>query len=466
MKQSKKNKLIKTAIRVPLYFQRSRSYIAMFKVSIQFTLCTLVFLTFCSSTSLVSYADTFTLRTESLQFRPKAWLSSDYDDNVFYEAEREPTGNLPNQGAVVKVGGGLVIQNRGKSPIGLNIDASSAYRHYIFLGDDNGKGDTALDQLRQGRNGIDFARLSGQLTLGALSDVQVILQDKFNYIERPAYEGTVFGFERVDNRLGAAVDFAPGRRGGGGPLGINLGYELRSIFFLNEGNGLPIQNRSEKKAHTLSLDTRWRFLPKNFLTFDVSYTANDYNDFKQDEEIENAEMLSRDSTPLRAELGLSGLISTRFSVFLKGGYSNTFNKNGTSFEGFIGLFQLSYEFQAGELSLGYQRDGQDSGFSNFYQLDRFFTKTSFQFSNSLTLSGNISYDIYTYDSTNAIDNASRVDPVLRSQIALRTTLPSNLAVQIAYSLEGNYTDYQLPIDDPTDFASYQRQLFSLALYFN
>ncbi|MAD61878.1 MAG: hypothetical protein CMH49_10280 [Myxococcales bacterium] len=412
-------------------------------------------------------AKPFTIHSSSLNFKPKAWLSADYDDNVFYEADLEPTGNVPNQGAVLKVGGGLTIENRGKSPVGLDVDALSAYRHYTFLDGQAGQSESTVDKLRQGRNGIDFARFNGKLTLGALSDVQVILQDHFNYIERPAYEGTVFGFERVDNRLGAAVDFAPGRRNGGGPLGINLGYEMRTIFFLNDGEGLDIQSRSEKQAHTLSLDTRWRFLPKNFLTLNLSYSSNNYNDFEQDLDAMNPELSSRDSTPLRAQLGLSGLITPRFSLFLRGGYANTYNKNGNSFKGFIGLFQASYKFAPIlDISIGYQRDGQDSGFSNFYILDRIFAKSTFKLSSRLQLTGNVSYDTYTYDASNAIDDTGRVDPVLRSQIALRTQLPSHLAVQIAYSIESNYTEYKLPINEPVDFAAYQRQLFTLALFFN
>ena len=413
----------------------------------------------------------FVMKSESFNVKPKLWLSSEYDDNVFYEADLEPTGNLPNQGAVLKVGGALNIENRTKSSVGLNIDASSAYRQYVYLDDQNGRAQSDLDKLRQGRNGFDFARLNGRLVLGALSDIQLILQDRFNYIERPAYEGTVFGFERVDNRLGTAVDFAPGRRNGGGPLGLKLGYELRSIFFLNDGDGLLIQNRSEKQAHTLSLETRWRFLPKNFLTFELAYTSNDYNDFgstgEDDPANDNIELASRDSTPLRVQLGLTGLITPRFSVFLKGGYANTYNKNGESFIGFIGLFQLSYTFiPLFDINIGYQRDGQDSGFSNFYVLNRYFTKLNYRPSDRLSISGNVSYDIYNYNASNAIDSADREDPVLRSQIAVRTVLPSHFAIQVAYSIEANYTEYQLPVNDPVDFASYQRQLFSLALFFN
>ena len=416
-------------------------------------------------------AQPLTLQSGHFQYKPKIWLSSDYDDNVFYEAAQEPNGNLPNHGAVLKVGGGFQVENRGNSPVGVDLNISSAYRQYVYLDDQNGKSEADLETLRQGRNGIDFARLNGRLVLGKQSDVQLLLQDRFSYIERPAYEGTVFGFERVDNRLGTALDFSPGRRVGGGPLGIKLGYELRNVFFLNDGEGLQIQSRSEKQAHTVSLDTRWRFLPKNFLTFDVSYTSNNYNDFPNaldstGAEVD-AEILSRDSTPLRAELGLTGLITSRFSVFLKGGYTNTFNKFGPSYDGFIGLFQLSYvHTPLAEVSLGYQRDARDSGFSNFYILDRFYAKSSLNLSNRLTLTGNFSYDLYQYDAANAVDDTSRIDPVLRAKVGVLTKLPSHFSLQVSYSIEANYTDYQLPIDNPTDFASYQRQLFSLALYFN
>jgi hypothetical protein len=410
---------------------------------------------------LVLKGDTFTAQ-------PKLWLSSEYDTNVFYEADVEPTGNLPNTGTLIKAGLGLILQNRQQSSVSFNLDASSAYRQYVYLEDSNGRPQEDLDKLRQGRSGVDYARLLGGLTLGTQSDIQLIIAERFNYVERPAYESTVYGFERVDNRLSTAVDFAPGRRSGGGPLGIQLGYELRNISFLNDGEGLPIQGRSEKQSHTVSLDSRWRFLPKNFLTLDFSYTSNDYNDFEREmEEEESAEDVSRDSNPLRVELGLTGLITKRFSVFLKGGYGNTFNKNGSSFEGFIGLFQLSYIYTpVTEISIGYQRDGQDSGFSNFYTLDRLYVKGALRISNKMSITSNLSYDLYQYDPANAVDNAERVDPVLRAQIAIRGYLASHFSIQAAYSLESNYSEYQLPLNEPLDFVAYQRHLFSLALYFN
>lgn len=418
--------------------------------------------------ALTASAEPLVLRSRAFKFEPRVWLSSEYDDNVFFEADPEPTGQIPNAGALLKIGAGFSLEPNQEGQVGFNLETSAAYRQYIYLEDNTGRSESEIDKLRQGRNGVDHARLNGSLVIGNLKDIQFILNDRFSYIERPAYETTVFGFERVDNRFGAAVDFAPGRRAGGGPLGLKLGYELRNVFFINDGEGLDIQGRSEKQAHTVSLDTRWRFLPKNYLTLDVSYTANNYNDFKQQEgEMLTTEQLSRDSTPLRAELGLTGLITPRFSVFLKGGYSNTFNDSGVSFEGFVGLFQLSYAYvPMFEVSVGYQRDGQDSGFSNFYTLNRFFLKGNLKIANRFLISANLSYDLYDYDSTNAVDDTARTDPVLRGQLAIKTYLPGNFALQLAYSIEGNYTDYELPIDDPTDFASYQRQVFSLALFFN
>lgn len=415
----------------------------------------------------VAKAEPLELQVSALKFKPKLWLSSEYDDNVFFEADREPTGNLPNAGALLRFGLGLGVDQRRVGPVKFSLESSAAYRQYIYLEDNSGRGEAEIDKLRQGRNGIDHARFNTTLLIGTMSDIQFILSDRFSYVERPAYESTVFGFERVDNRLGAALDFAPGRRAGGGPLGFKIGYELRNVFFLNDGAGLLIQNRSEKQGHTISLDSRWRFLPKNFLTLDISYTANDYNDFEQGMDGESAEELSRDSSPLRAELGLTGLITPRFSVFLKGGYSNTFNDNGPSFEGFVGLFQLSYIYDpVFEINVGYQRDGQDSGFSNFYTLDRVFVKGALRLSTSFSITANLSYDQYEYNETNAIDDTGRVDPVVRGQLAIKTYLPSHFALQLAYSIEGNYTDYELPVDDPTDFAAYQRQLFTLSLFFN
>ena len=426
----------------------------------------LVFLcTLCCMSSV--FARPFLVQGESVTLRPKLWLSSSYDTNVFYEAPTEPTGAQPNDGILLKFGGGFILENRHKDHVDLFIDSTLAYRNYVYMDDENGQ---LSDQVRESRNGLDFAKAKAYLVIGTRSDFQLKLKEDFSYIERPIYENTLFGYERVENRSGLELQFAPGSSSISGPLALSLGYTLHNIGFLNDSSSVAIQGRSEKQGHILSLMTRWRFLPKNYLTLDVNYALNDYNDFAAiDEENVTQEALSRDSAPLRVQLGLTGLLSTRISVFLKGGYANTFNQAGLSYSGFIGLFQVSYVYVPRiKLSAGYQRDGRDSGFSNFYTLNRYFLKINWSLTTKTNVIGDVSFDEYTYDAANAVGDSGRVDPVLRAQLKISTPLYRTFRVQLGWTFESNYTEYTLPTGsmNPTDFAQYQRQLFTFSFNFN
>jgi hypothetical protein len=416
------------------------------------------------------HAKSFELKGKSFKFIPKLSVTGLYDTNVFYEAPVEPNGSIPNTGFFTKVASGFAVENRHKNKINFTLGLDAAYRHYFDIDDENGR-------IKQGaidaRNTLDFAKGNARLIIGTHSDLQLELSDQFTYTERPVYENTLFGYERIDNRVGAAVSFAPGSKvGSRGPLELKLNYKLQNIKFLNDNNGIIIQGRSEKVAHITRFVTRWRFLPKNFLLFDVSYTSNDYNDFQAEEGEEiDKEDLSRDSSPFRAQVGLSGLLSRRIAVFIKGGYANTFNSNGASFNGFVGIFQVTYQYLPRlSLSIGYQRDGQDSGFSNYYVLNRYFLKSNIHLGRDIHFVSTLSYDEYSYVADNAVEDQNRFDPVLRSDLKLNFPLISALKLQVAWNFEANYTEYKLPINVPvnelTDYAHYQRHLFSIALLFN
>lgn len=412
-------------------------------------------------------AERFEVKGESVSLAPRFSLSSSYDTNVFYEADPEPTGAVPNDGWMMKLGGGLLLKNRHRSSVDLTLDTSMAYRHYLQIDDEGGR---IRQEVIDNRNTIDFIKGDASALFGVRNPIKLKLSDQLSYIERPAYENTLYGFERLTNRARALAIFAPGSSGLDGPLSITAGYELFLVTFLNDKQSLQIQGRSEKVANALILETKWRFLPKNYLIFDLKFGSNDYNNFQPEEgQSPDAESLSRDSTPLRVQAGLSGLLSPRFSIFLKAGYANTYHKTGDSYSGFIALTELTYQWQPiFNLSVGYQRDAQDSGFSNFYTLNRLFLKGKLNISQDISLGGDLSYDEYTYSASNSVGDVERVDPVTRAQLQLSLPVSGQLRAQLGWSIEVNATMYVLPVDTlpKTDFAQYQRQLFTLALLFN
>lgn len=413
-------------------------------------------------------AERFQVKSTSLRLTPQLSLSATYDNNVFYEANPEPTGSVPNDGLMFKLGGALELDNRHKSSVDVALNTSLAYRYYAYMDDEGGR---VSDQAQASRNTLDFIKLNGHVLFGTQTPLKLKLKENLTYIERPAYENNIYGFERYDNRVGAMGLFAPGKGAEGGPLSLGVGYELQKIGFLNERDGLLIQGRSSKLAHTMVVESKWRFLPKNYLMLDIRYSANNYNPFSPQDETQSANdpSLSRDSTPLRAQLGLSGLITSRLSLFMKGGYANTYHENGESFSGLIALFEVSYRYEPRfRFSVGYQRDAQDSGFSNFYTLNRAFLKGRLSLSERVSLSTKLSYDLYDYTASKAIGDQGRTDPVTRALITLSFPMSKHLVGQLSWSYEGNATTYTLPVDTPvkTDFAQYQRQLINLSVLFN
>jgi hypothetical protein len=414
------------------------------------------------------------IQGDLFSFKPRLWVSNIYDDNVFYEAEKEPTRSVPNTGYLIKLGSAFEVENRKKNSVDFRINLQGAYRNYWTIDDESGN---VSQNVLESRNGLDYLKGNAALVFGPKNRIQFHIKDQLSYIERPIYENTLFGFERLDHRIGGSLHFVSGRTGQG-PLRFQLGYAFRQIKFLNEGtdfNGdgnddVGIIDRSKKDSHILELVTKWRFLPKNFLTFDLNFQQNDYNDFVRIDDM-NREVTSRDSSPLRAQVGLTGLLSKRISVFLKGGYANTFNDFGNAFSGMVGLFQVSYVYQPLiRFSVGYQRDGRDTGFSNFYTLNRYFMKLRWSITQRISLSSNVSWDEYTYDASNANEDQGRFDPVLRASLQLGSSFIGATRIRIGWTIESNYTDYYLPIEvsraEATDFAQYQRNLFNLSFDFN
>ena len=412
----------------------------------------------------------FKLRLGVFSVQPTSHVGFGYDNNIFYDATEEPDGRVPNDGWLLIGGGRIRAKNERSQRVLLELDSNIAFRHYTGA-DLTGPQDREIrEEIIDSRTGVSQAAFNGRARFNPAGTFQASLYNQFTYLERPSYEFSVFGFERIQNIAGGRVHFMPGGRGIQGPLELNLGYGFEVIDFLNEPPSQPILGRSKKNAHRFSTDLKLRFLPKNYFLFKASYVLNDYNDFQPGEDEEEGDKaLSRDSRPLRVTGGLTGLITPRVSVVLNGGYAHTFNDNGPSFKGFIGLLELNYvSLPRFRLGVGYQRDGRDSGFSNFYVLDRGFFRFSWNLSGSVLWSSMLSYDLYRYERTGAIQDQGREDPVLRIKTDLSFRIISSLALKFTWSLEENFTEYALPLGEEvlTDFAAYQRQLYLVQLVLN
>ncbi len=452
-----------------------------------------------ASASSLSSEEAFEVRNSSFAIRPIAWLSTAYDSNVFYEANPEPTFRKPNNGVVSFLGGGLKIENREKQNLVFLANLSTAYRYYFYLNPDEGVDNKGIkvspisQKTIDARNTIDNIKADISARLLPQSTIQFHLSDLLNYIERPIYDSATEGFKRLDNRIGLRAHFIPGGDKTNGPLDFNIGYGFRNISFLNDDvkttttlnptdnnpvtgtealPSAPIQGRSEKVAHDFNLNTKFKFLPKNYLILDIKYVMNNYD---LDSTIVNADgstsKASRDSTPFSALIGISGLLTSRIAFFVKLGYGNTYNVTGNSYSGLLALTEFAYvQAPRTQFAVGYQRDAQDMGVANFYVLDRFYFRGNHLLNQNWAFNTNISFDFYDYDTSNTIDGRKRQDPILRSMFAFKQKLFRFYSLMYGLSYEANFTDYVSGLDEkgenPKDYAKYQRYMFTLTFQIN
>ena len=140
------------------------------------------------------WAKSVVVQGDVFSFKPRLWVSNIYDDNVFYEAPQEPTRSVPNTGYLIKLGSAFEIENRQKNSVDFRIDLQGAYRNYWTIDDESGR---LSQDILESRDGLDYIKGNALLVFGPKNRIQFHIKDQLSYIERPVYENTLFGFERL-----------------------------------------------------------------------------------------------------------------------------------------------------------------------------------------------------------------------------------------------------------------------------
>ncbi len=206
---------------------------------------------------------------------------------------------------------------------------------------------------------------------------------------------TAYAYNRIHAGGGGELIWAPG----GGLFDWRLGYAYQTTIF--EESRFESLNSG---THTLRTRGRWRFLPRTAFMFDASQGFTRYSN-------PGARTYLLDSDPLRARLGLSGLITDRFGLLALAGWGVTFAHSGNvpveNYDGPIGQAQLTFYPTAApdltgapreamlavsQIGVGYTRDFADSYFGSFYTRDRGYLTVSYFFAGKLltSLQGGIS----------------------------------------------------------------------------
>ncbi|HLK40910.1 MAG TPA: hypothetical protein VKU41_29355 [Polyangiaceae bacterium] len=202
-------------------------------------------------------------------------------------------------------------------------------------------------------------------------------------------------FIRDELGAGAELAFQPGS----GTLDYRLGYHFSDVLF-EQSEGTPYDNTT----HEGFIRGRWKFRPRTALMYDGSIRAISYANSQPASVVGLA-----NSTPVRARIGLNGLITDRFAAMALVGWGASFYDTTIpqqpQYDSVIGNAELKWFLSASpgiasatdiglalsSISIGYTRDFQNSYIGNFYGLDRGYLKFFYFFAGRalVTLEGGV-----------------------------------------------------------------------------
>ncbi len=201
------------------------------------------------------------------------------------------------------------------------------------------------------------------------SRVSMKLGDRFTHSDRTSAVALGVGVLSIFNDLYVKAPMQPG----GGALTLEPAYSFVLESFLTTSPSVVFSEDAGQLnyfSHRPSLDVSWRFLPKTALVLEVSGDIRRYPDSAFNVPV-NA---------LQAMAGVSGLVTPRVSVLLRGGYGNSFiaasheDEGLPNFEGFIGQLDATFTMsETARLKAGLVRTFFPVPGLGWYNDNRFYT---------------------------------------------------------------------------------------------
>lgn len=131
-------------------------------------------------------------------------------------------------------------------------------------------------------------------------------------------------FDRSTFRGGAKLEWRPN----GGLVDYDLGYRLTYVLFEN-----AVFSNFNNAYHALSLNGRWRFLPRTAI---VHHAELGYLVYPQSNGV------TQGGNPVSTQLGINGLVTSHMAASATAGWKVLFFDEGPEFDGFIGTLELTW----------------------------------------------------------------------------------------------------------------------------
>jgi hypothetical protein len=260
-------------------------------------------------------------------------------------------------------------------------------------------------------------------------------------------------FNRDDVGVGGEFNVQPGS----GTLDWHFGYQFRDTIF-EQSDGSPYDNTTNE----LYTRGRWRFRPRTALIYDASFRFISYANQAQALAVGLV-----NSEPIRARLGMNGLVTDRFSILLLGGVGASFYDNTLSaqpqYDSFIGQAELKWFLSASpglaqssdvglslsSIAVGYNRDFANSYLGGFYGTDRGYLKFSYFFAGRALVSveggaGAVEYPTMLWGDNTVRHSAftdARVDGTLFGEYRLTDSFGINATVRYT----ANFSSASVPV---------------------
>jgi len=347
------------------------------------------------------------IRAGNFELHPGIGAEFGFDSNTFYRSSSDAAGrSLSSPSALrlritpsfsVSTLGSQRLQNSesAASQPTVNFRAGLGLGIHLFFSPDGTENVSTLNGV-DGRASIRadfFPGRTWQFSIGDEYQRQIQAGAEVLLSDRSTTSPT-----RNFNTASVELAYAPGR----GTFEFRLGYNFIANIFDNPGNLSDGRNYSSLNylSHEITTRIRWRFLPKTAIVFDASVTPTGYLGSG------GATWYTGlfDSTPVRARIGLNGLLTEKIALLAVAGYQATFFSAGDNADTVIGQLELRWLISdAANFRVGFQRDLQNSFIGNFVTRNRGYLAYQHSFNRRfmLSLDGSVGYQEYGYAAQNS-----------------------------------------------------------------
>ncbi len=273
---------------------------------------------------------------------------------------------------------------------------NATYRAFVGLGNDS----SGINDISQ-QNTLKNTSVGADVRLDVLPGRPVGGSLFVNYSRVPQPDVTNVDPDLAFNsdNVGGGVDLA--FQPGGGTLDWHVGYQANGVLF-EETDGQPFSNVTNEVVTR----GRWRFRPRTALIYDANFRFVSYTNsvLAQTQGLDN-------STPLRARIGLNGLVTDLFALLALVGWGASFFDTSQfaqqpQYDSVIGQAELKWFLAASpgvaaalsdvslslsSIAVGYSRDFQNSYLGDYSGRDRGYLRFSYLFAGKvlLTLEGGV-----------------------------------------------------------------------------